>query len=122
MYDGERTVGSYRVRGWMDPRTCLDVVAMRNFSTNTNYSNTFIIIVCHFQVKPYNISVTLCLPPDTDTPGFATEEKTKPMETRLISQSAGLVSPEAVAKQLMEDTLVSYFRKDVVLLHQMCIV
>lgn len=63
----------------------------------------------NMEVKPYNISVTLCLPPDTDTPGFATEEKTKPMETRLISQSAGLVSPEAVAKQLMEDTLAGNF-------------
>lgn len=52
------------------------------------------------------------MPPDTDTPGFANEEKTKPMETRLISQSSGLVSPETVAKRLMEDTLVSYFRKN----------
>jgi hypothetical protein len=48
------------------------------------------------------------MPPDTDTPGFANEEKTKPMETRLISQSSGLMSPASVAKQLMEDTLVSY--------------
>jgi hypothetical protein len=62
-----------------------------------------------FKAKPYNISVTLCLPPDTDTPGFANEEKSKPMETRLISQSAGLMSPEVVAKQLIEDTLVSDF-------------
>jgi 3-dehydrosphinganine reductase len=60
------------------------------------------------QAEPYNISVTLCLPPDTDTPGFANEEKTKPMETRLISQSSGLVAPEVVAKQLMKDALVSY--------------
>lgn len=30
------------------------------------------------------------------------------METRLISQSAGIVSPEVVAKQLMKDALVSY--------------
>ena len=95
-------------------RTSLDVATVRNFSTNTNCSYAFIIVIYHFQVKPYNISVTLCLPPDTDTPGFANEEKTKPMETRLISQSSGLVSPEAVAKQLMEDTLVSYFRENAV--------
>jgi 3-dehydrosphinganine reductase len=67
----------------------------------------------HMEVKPYNISVTLCLPPDTDTPGFANEEKTKPMETRLISQSSGLVSPETVAKRLMEDTLAGNFYSSV---------
>lgn len=98
----------------MDSRISLGVVAVRNFSTNTNCSYTFIIVVYHFQVKPYNISVTLCLPPDTDTPGFANEEKSKPMETRLISQSSGLVTPEVVAKRLMEDTLVSYFRTNAV--------
>jgi hypothetical protein len=98
----------------MDSRTSLDMEAMRNFSTNTNCSYTFIIVIYHFQVKPYNISVTLCLPPDTDTPGFANEEKTKPMETRLISQSSGLVPPEVVAKRLMQDALVSNFRNNVV--------
>ncbi|XP_021921360.1 3-ketodihydrosphingosine reductase isoform X2 [Zootermopsis nevadensis] len=63
----------------------------------------------HMEVKPYNISVTLSLPPDTDTPGFANEEKSKPMETRLISQSAGIVSPEVVAKQIMKDALTGNF-------------
>lgn len=62
------------------------------------------------------------MPPDTDTPGFANEEKTKPMETRLISQSSGLLSPEAVAKRLMEDTLVSYFRNCNVIAPDMCCV
>jgi len=98
----------------MDSRTSLDMGAVRNFSTNINCSYTFIIVIYHFQVKPYNISVTLCLPPDTDTPGFANEEKTKPMETRLISQSSGLVSPEVVAKRLMQDALVSSFRNNAV--------
>jgi 3-dehydrosphinganine reductase len=54
----------------------------------------------------------LSFPPDTDTPGFATEENSKPMETRLISQSAGLVSPEVVAKQIIADALVSYISLD----------
>lgn len=63
----------------------------------------------HMEAKPYNISVTLSFPPDTDTPGFATEEKSKPMETRLISQSAGLVSPEVVAKQIIMDALAGNF-------------
>ncbi|KAJ9594242.1 hypothetical protein L9F63_014331, partial [Diploptera punctata] len=63
----------------------------------------------HMEAKPYNISVTLCLPPDTDTPGFANEEKSKPMETRLISQTAGLVPPQVVAKKLIDDTLKGNF-------------
>lgn len=59
------------------------------------------------EVKPYNISVTLALPPDTDTPGFENENKTKPEETKLLSESAGLVQPEVVAEKLMNDALVS---------------
>lgn len=58
------------------------------------------------EVAPYNISVTLSLPPDTDTPGFAIEELSKPLETKLISETSSLVSPEAVAKGLFKDALV----------------
>lgn len=59
----------------------------------------------HMECKPYNVTITLSLPPDTDTPGLANEEKTKPLETKLISESAGLFSPETVAKQLVDDAL-----------------
>ena len=41
-------------------------------------------------MKPYNVSVTVSVPPDTDTPGYAEENKTKPTETALISAAAGL--------------------------------
>nr|CAD7400083.1 unnamed protein product [Timema poppensis] len=61
------------------------------------------------QAKPYNVSVTLALPPDTDTPCFANEEKSKPLETKLISQEAGLVSPEEVASKLVKDALDGKF-------------
>ncbi|GLG95616.1 Dehydrogenase/reductase SDR family protein 7-like [Gryllus bimaculatus] len=63
----------------------------------------------HMECKPYNVSVTLALPPDTDTPGLANEEKTKPLETRLISESAGLIQPEVVAKRLVVDALNGTF-------------
>jgi len=59
------------------------------------------------ELQPYDISVTLSLPPDTDTPGFAEEEKSKPLETKLISQMASLVAPEEVAEQLFKDARVS---------------
>ncbi|XP_063232770.1 3-ketodihydrosphingosine reductase [Bacillus rossius redtenbacheri] len=63
----------------------------------------------HMEAKPYNVSVTLCLPPDTDTPGFAVEEQSKPIETKLISESGGLVAPEVVAKQMVSDALRGKF-------------
>lgn len=61
------------------------------------------------EVEAYNISVTLCLPPDTDTPGFAVEELSKPLETKLITQSGNLISPEVVANKLFQDALAGKF-------------
>ncbi|CAK9297666.1 unnamed protein product [Gordionus sp. m RMFG-2023] len=55
------------------------------------------------EVKPYNIRVTLAFPPDTDTPGYAQENLTKPTVTKDICQTSGLFSPQVVAKQLIED-------------------
>lgn len=49
----------------------------------------------------------MALPADTDTPGFAEEEKTKPKETKIISGSGGLAKPEDVAKKMIDDALVS---------------
>lgn len=63
----------------------------------------------YMEVKPFNISVTLALPPDTDTPGFESENKTKPIETKLISEVGGLVDPEVVAQKLMDDALVCIY-------------
>ncbi|XP_054285807.1 3-ketodihydrosphingosine reductase [Macrosteles quadrilineatus] len=61
------------------------------------------------EVRAHGVKVTVCLPPDTDTPGFEEEEKTKPLETKLICQSAGLVSPDVVATHLLNDALAGRF-------------
>ncbi|KAG5323653.1 KDSR reductase, partial [Pseudoatta argentina] len=61
------------------------------------------------ELQPYNISVTLCLPPDTDTPGYAIEELSKPIETRAISQMVNLIQPEVVAEKAFEDALARNF-------------
>ena len=61
------------------------------------------------ELAPYNISVTLSLPPDTDTPGFAIEELSKPLETKLISETSALVRPEVVANKLFNDALAGKF-------------
>ncbi len=54
------------------------------------------------EMKQYNISVQVLCPPDTDTPGFATENLTKPAETKAISAGAKAMSSDAVAKELID--------------------
>lgn len=53
------------------------------------------------ELKPYGITVSVLCPPDTDTPGFATENLTKPEETRAISGTTKLLQPDAVADALI---------------------
>jgi len=48
-----------------------------------------------------NMVSVLC-PPDTDTPAFEIENRTKPEETRAISENAGLMQPQDVAKALIK--------------------
>ena len=49
------------------------------------------------EVKKYNIKVMVLCPPDTDTPGFENENKTKPAETHAVSESASLLTSDQVA-------------------------
>ena len=58
------------------------------------------------EVKPFNISVTIAFAPDTDTPCLAEENKMKPMETKLISDTAGVFQADKVALAIFDDTLV----------------
>ena len=53
------------------------------------------------ELKPFGVHVCVLCPPDTDTPGFAEEEKEKPPETRAVSGAGSLLSPEAVAQSLL---------------------
>ncbi len=50
------------------------------------------------ELKRYNIGVSVLCPPDTETPGFETENLTKPLETQKISEGAGIMTADAVAK------------------------
>ena len=54
------------------------------------------------ELKPFNIMVSVLCPPDTNTPAFEVENKTKPEETKAISENAGLMQPEDVAKALIK--------------------
>jgi NAD(P)-dependent dehydrogenase (short-subunit alcohol dehydrogenase family) len=53
------------------------------------------------ELKRYGITVSVLCPPDTDTPGFATENLTKPAETRALSGRASLLGPDDVARALL---------------------
>lgn len=53
------------------------------------------------ELKPRGIAVSVLCPPDTDTPGFANENKTKPPETRAISANAKLMTADTVAEALL---------------------
>lgn len=57
------------------------------------------------EVKHCGVHVMVAFPPDTDTPGFAEEERTKPTETKLISSAARLWSADDVASGLLQDVL-----------------
>lgn len=53
------------------------------------------------ELQPQNITVQVLCPPDTDTPGFATENICKPEETKAISAGAKIMPPDAVAQELI---------------------
>mmetsp|Transcript_9346 Transcript_9346/g.13972 ORF Transcript_9346/g.13972 Transcript_9346/m.13972 type:complete len:439 (-) Transcript_9346:76-1392(-) len=54
-----------------------------------------------------NVSVQVAFPPDTDTPGFETENIGKPEETMLISETSGLYEADDVAKKIVASALQS---------------
>ena len=58
--------------------------------------------VLRVELAPQGISVTLCYPPDTDTPQLAAEQRTKPRATRIITEGGGLWQPEDIATHLLK--------------------
>ncbi len=54
------------------------------------------------EMKPYGVRVSVLCPPDTDTPGFQTENRTKPPETVAVSQGAKIMRPDQVAEELLK--------------------
>ncbi len=54
------------------------------------------------EFKKFGILVSVLCPPDTDTPGFETENLTKPDETRAVSETGGLLHPDYVAKVMIK--------------------
>lgn len=54
------------------------------------------------ELKPKGIGVSIVYPPDTDTPQLADENKTKPLETKMMTGTAKMWSAEGVAQVIVE--------------------
>ncbi|MFQ3620612.1 MAG: SDR family oxidoreductase [Spirochaetales bacterium] len=61
------------------------------------------------ELKPEGVRVAVLCPPDTDTPGFEKENRTKPPETRVISANAGVLKAEVVARELFRGLEQGHF-------------
>lgn len=61
------------------------------------------------ELKPENIEFSILFPPDTNTPGFEQENKTKPPETAMLSETAKLYQPDVVAKKYVDGILKNRF-------------
>ena len=57
--------------------------------------------VLRIELDTKGIGITLCYPPDTDTPQLEAEKRTKPKATQTITKSGGMWSAENVAKVLL---------------------
>lgn len=53
------------------------------------------------EVRPYGITVSVSYPPDTDTPMYKEEMKTKPEITKEISDSSVVMTPQEVARDIV---------------------
>jgi 3-dehydrosphinganine reductase len=58
--------------------------------------------VLRHELKPKGIKVSVVCPADTDTPGFAQENKTKPEECKIISTHGKLMQPADVASIIIK--------------------
>ncbi len=61
------------------------------------------------ELKPDGITVSVLCPPDTATPGFEVENRTKPEETKAISANAKLMYPDKVAEAFIKGIIKEKF-------------
>ena len=58
--------------------------------------------VLHIELSQSPIHVQIAYPPDTETPGFEEENKTKPEETKIISEGTPIAQPEQVGATMLQ--------------------
>lgn len=54
------------------------------------------------ELKPEGVTVSIVYPPDTDTPQLEQENRTKPAETKLMTATAKMWTPEDVARVIVQ--------------------
>lgn len=54
------------------------------------------------EVRPHGVRVALVMPPDTDTPQLAYENRHKPLELKYLLPELGVISPEQVARAIIQ--------------------
>lgn len=57
--------------------------------------------ILRVEMKPYNIAVSVVYPPDTDTDQLKYDKLHKPEVTRILTESGGLMTAEAVADAII---------------------
>ncbi len=65
--------------------------------------------ILRHELLPYNIKVSVLFPVDTDTPGFAEENKIKPEECKIISESGTVMTAEEVTEVFIDGILNERF-------------
>jgi len=65
--------------------------------------------VLRHELKPYNIACSILYPPDTDTPGYEVENRTKPKECAIMSEKAKLMSADDVGAAFIEGIIKKRF-------------
>jgi len=55
----------------------------------------------HMELRQDNVRVSVCFPPDVDTPQLHDENKYKPIETKKISEGTGVFSADKVASDIV---------------------
>ena len=68
----------------------------------SKYALTGFTDALRMEMKPYGIGVSVVFPPDTDTPQLAYENQYKSAETKAIAGSARMMSPEDVARHILQ--------------------
>lgn len=61
------------------------------------------------EMRPHNIRVSVCLPPDTDTPQLAFENLHKPKETKAIAGQVKTMTAETVANSMLSGMAAGSF-------------
>ncbi len=89
----------------------LGLMGLTGYSTYSpsKYAITGLSECLRHELKPHGIKVSVTFPPDTETPGFDEENKSKPEEVAMISEGGGLMQPEEVAQKMMQGIMKNKF-------------